>query len=695
LAFALRVWQLTAVPPGLTHDEANHGREAIGILDGTFFYFFPLNYGSEPLYSYTVAATMAALGENLFSLRFVNVVFGLTAIALTYAWAARTLDRRTALLAACLLALSFWPLASSRQALRAGMLPFFMLLAVWFFWQIIGFTVGRRPPTGCYPPITDYRSPFAVSCLAFGLSIAATLHTYLAARVSWLLFPLFLFYLALFHRERFRQSWRLVLAGLSLAGILAIPMFLYLRAHPEMQTRLPMLDRPLEQLIAGEWQPLLATATQAVLAFFWPGYGDQFLAYNIPGRPVLDVLTACFFLLGLLVCLRRWRQPVYAFLLLWWGVGILPSLLTGPTANTTRNLAALPAVYLLAAVGFGGVARFARPESLSRVTNPPCKSVRIAVLVVAAAWLTWVGWTSSRDYFLRWGQSPGVRGAHQHTLVETLTYLEQKRLPGTPLIFSSLYPGAAHDPSIALVLGGEHPQVQEARWVDARYALVIPNGGTGYLLAPDSTPPHPALRALLQPSESVTLRPDDLDPGFTLHRLLAGEAAALLDGSNGVRQPADFDAAVRLRYANWLAPTVRPGETAELLTAWEVLDPARVGPLVPPAYTTDAVLFTHVLDESGQIVAQRDSLDAPSWAWQPGDIILQIHPIVISEATQPGVYQSVVGIYDRTSAARLPVLNSSANQALTTADVPPLSVAQIETLWLWREVRLAAFSDGQ
>ena len=61
-AFALRIWQINAIPPGLTHDEANHGREAIGILNGVYLYFFPLNYGSEPLYSYTVALFMAALG---------------------------------------------------------------------------------------------------------------------------------------------------------------------------------------------------------------------------------------------------------------------------------------------------------------------------------------------------------------------------------------------------------------------------------------------------------------------------------------------------------------------------------------------------------------------------------------------------------------------------------------------------------
>ena len=89
LAFALRAWNLTGTPPGLTHDEANHGREAIGILAGELRLFFPLNYGSEPLYSYTAALSMALLGRGLFALRLVNVLFGLLAIAIMVVMAMR------------------------------------------------------------------------------------------------------------------------------------------------------------------------------------------------------------------------------------------------------------------------------------------------------------------------------------------------------------------------------------------------------------------------------------------------------------------------------------------------------------------------------------------------------------------------------------------------------------------------------
>jgi hypothetical protein len=66
-----------------------------------------------------------------------------------------------------------------------------------------------------------------------------------------------------------------------------------------------------------------------------------------------------------------------------------------------------------------------------------------------------------------------------------------------------------------------------------------------------------------------------------------------------------------------------------------------------------------VLGPQEQIIGQRDALDAPSWDWQPGDIILQIHPIVIPPETPAGSYTTIVGIYDRASGDRLPVLNAS------------------------------------
>jgi 4-amino-4-deoxy-L-arabinose transferase-like glycosyltransferase len=651
LAFALRTYQLTEVPPGLTHDEANHGRDSINILDGVLLFYFPLNYGSEPLYNYIVAGIMAIVGENLFALRLVNVMFGVLAIAALYLWVSWTFKRRTALITAALMAVSFWPLATSRQALRAGLLPFLATVAVLFFWQIFRWASHNEAgeSLGILRPKWWVVTGFAVG-------VAATLHNYLAARVLWLIFPIFLLYLVIFHRSLFQAIWRPTAAGLVGAGFLVMPMFAYVQAHPEADTRLQMLDSSLENLVTGQLTPILENFGNALLAFIWPGFGDHFLAYNIPGRPVLGLITAAFFLIGLLMALWRWRQPAYAFLLIWFAVGILPSLITGPEANTTRNMGALPPTYVFPAIGFVSLAQLA----IGRWG----RSARVPSFGILILWLLLTAILVGRDYFSRWAQSPDVRAAYQHTLTEGLDYLMESPDSG-PLVVSSVYPGAAHDPSIAQVLlpdGGGN-----LRWIDARYSLLLPEGQTARLLVPSSTPLHPAFGALVQMIEQVDIRPDDLDPSFTLYQVNSQQLAAGDFSYN-------FGNGLVLLDARWLNDSVQPGEMAEMATLWKVIDPTLVGPVVPPAFETDVVLFTHVLAEDGTILAQRDALQAPSWDWHPGDVFAQIHPVQVPLGTRPGAYEVVVGVYDRASGERLPLMDEAGAFVDSRAIVVPLIV---------------------
>jgi 4-amino-4-deoxy-L-arabinose transferase-like glycosyltransferase len=657
--FALRVHRITEIPPGLTHDEANHGRDSINILDGVLLFYFPLNYGSEPLYNYAVAGSMAVIGENLFALRLVNIFAGVLVIASVYLWAGWALGRRTALVAAGLIAVSFWPLAVSRQALRAGMLPFLGALAVIFFWQIVRNAQKQASYEVSHDGDQDVvsgesrRSIPLLAIAAFALTVALTLHTYLAARSLWLIFPIFLGYLAFVHRSIFRRVWLATLAGLVAAGLMVVPMFAYVRAHPEAETRLEMLEGPLRGLLSGDLGPIFSNAGEALLAFVWPGFGDHFLAYNIPGRPVFDALSAMFFVLGIVFSLLKWKRPGFAFLIIWFAVGIIPSLITGPEANTTRNLGALPAAYMLAAVGFVETSRWLlsyRPA----IARP-------VVIAILAIWLSLVGSGSYYDYFIRWSESPDVRAAYQHTLIEALDYVEN--VEDGPVVISSVYPGAAHDPSIARVL--LPAASEELRWVDARQAMVFPNGAASPLIAPSSAPLHPAFFEMVEEVEVATLRPDDLDPTFTVYQLKESRASRASQGAN-------FGNALTLLESRWLEARVRPGETAELLTVWRVTDPSRVGPLVPPAFETDVILFTHVLDTNGDILAQRDALDAPSWAWQAGDVFIQIHTLSIPADAMLGLHETVVGVYDRLSGERVRVVGSDGQDAGTTLAVSPL-----------------------
>jgi hypothetical protein len=284
-----------------------------------------------------------------------------------------------------------------------------------------------------------------------------------------------------------------------------------------------------------------------------------------------------------------------------------------------------------------------------------------------AVWLTFTLFTTGRDYFVRWGQSAEVRSAYQHTLIEELTYL-QENPPDTTVIISTVYPGPAHDSSIGMVMAPNW----DIRWVDVRWGMIVPDGRAPQLIIPQSTPPHPLFVSWLYATDSIRLRPDDLDPGFTIYDLDSARLYNWLSTISTASEAINFNDAITLRQAHWLAATTPPDGVAELLTIWRVADPTLIGPRVPPADATDTKIFTHVLADDGHIIAQQDILSVPSWQWQTGDIILQVHQIWIPPEIEAGVYETAVGLYSETTGERVPIVGATDDRAFIT----PLQIGE-------------------
>ena len=61
-------------------------------------------------------------------------------------------------------------------------------------------------------------------------------------------------------------------------------------------------------------------------------------------------------------------------------------------------------------------------------------------------------------------------------------------------------------------------------------------------------------------------------------------------------------------------------------------------------------VFLHLLDENGQLVAQRDSEPGstlkPTTIWQPGEPITDNHGLLIPSDLPPGSYTLTLGLYD-------------------------------------------------
>jgi 4-amino-4-deoxy-L-arabinose transferase-like glycosyltransferase len=135
LALLLRVVALGDVPPGVRYDELVNVEMADHIYAGEWPIYFREAWGHEPLYHYLHALGMRLLGKTVLGVRVTSALLGTLGVLSAYLVFRRLFGRGTAILAALLLATSFWSLIYSRIGLRHISLPPWIGLAAYSFWR--------------------------------------------------------------------------------------------------------------------------------------------------------------------------------------------------------------------------------------------------------------------------------------------------------------------------------------------------------------------------------------------------------------------------------------------------------------------------------------------------------------------------------------------------------------------------------
>src|SRR5512139_2088419 len=338
MAALLRLVALPGVPPGLQHDEVFHGHDAVTVLLGYRPLYFTSNAGNEPLFIYLMSLTVGLFGHNAWGIRLAAVICGLLTVLFTYLWIRRAHNDRTALIAAALMAVSFWPIFLSRVGLRAASVPLMAALSAWLLFEAL-----QRQQQRWF--------------VVVGVALGAALYTYPAARMLPVVYVLFFTFYSLLTRKLNRP----LLITLVTALIVVMPLVYTIATLPEADVRLQQLSRPLQELRHGNLEPVLRY-TLATLGMFNLA-GDPIARYNLPGRPVFDVITGLLFLAGLLIALRHWREPRNLFALLWLPIGLLPSMLSDSAPSFLRASASLPVAFLFPALAVDWLfSRATRPE---------------------------------------------------------------------------------------------------------------------------------------------------------------------------------------------------------------------------------------------------------------------------------------------------------------------------------------------
>lgn len=663
----LRLWQLTAVPPGLHYDLAATALLGNAVaFDGYRPLFITAYTGHEALYYYWLALWFRLGGSSVFTLRLAAAMLGVLALPAGFFALRETIrfadDRPTgdrslplAVLATALLATAFFHVTFSRFGFRVISEPVVQALALGCLLR--GLRQLTRPPGRRL-----FARPTAWFVLA-GVFTGLAAYTYLAAR----LFPVplaILWAAVLVQAARanrvesgaLRRTLPAFGAFTAAAVVTFAPLGVYFWRHPE-----DFLNRA-GQVVpqAGESALLLDGLQRAFEMLFING--EPYDRFNVPGMPLFGSVLGLCFVLGWLMTLWqafKWPKPglragagwaAEVLLLAWVPIMLLPTALSVHDIfpSNVRAFGLIPLLFVFPARGLLGAYRFVQqrlPGPLLPVAYPQAV---IALLVLAAG-----AYTTGQTYFNVWANLPDQRQNNDADLTGIADYLnKQSDLAGTARYVSSIH---YRHPTLAYLAR----DFDQLRWLTGGTSLVVPAHGPALYALARSAPLPAEWLAGWEPYRVAAPLDADNRPSYQIFRFADGQAVPLPSFT-----PLDenFGNVIHLTGYNVLT------ETTQLLVdvRWRVDNLPAAGDYLP---------YARLVDEWGASWSQSGGFNYPSEQWQVGDTLLVRLAVPLPAGLPPGNYTLKVGVYSEGAAASLPRLTPAGAYAGERAPLPPLALA--------------------
>lgn len=364
LAFFLRIFSITSIPPSLNWDEVSIGYNAYSILKtgkDEWGEFLPIHFKAFgeyklPTQIYASIPAIAVFGLNELGVRITPVVYGTLTVLLLY-FLTKELFKKSShatyysLLATFFLAVSPWHIQLTRASFESSFSVFWFTLAIWFLVK------GLRNPKWVIASMI----PFVIS-----------VYTYNTARVFT---PLFLFVLYLVNAKYLIKNFKYAFFGFLTFIVLVLPIVPFVLSGdasaryklvsitddkgliPRIEERrnLSKLPEVLTKLIHNRYTYNTFYFSKNYIAHFTPSFlfinGAGHKQHHVQGVGELYWVQAPFLLFGLYLLLKR-KDEILKILLPWLLLAFVPVSMTNDSIpNALRTLIAVPVYQIFTAIG--------------------------------------------------------------------------------------------------------------------------------------------------------------------------------------------------------------------------------------------------------------------------------------------------------------------------------------------------------
>ncbi|MDA1317414.1 MAG: glycosyltransferase family 39 protein, partial [bacterium] len=312
---------------------------AQSLEDSPYTPYTQLATGHATLYFYILLLSIKFFGPTMFAVRLPSALFGVIDTALIYFVFKAVFDSQE----------------KTSELIKTWM-PFMLALLFtsmrWYFgFARFGFeasTVLLFELIGVWAVLLYMQKHHWKYLLIAGLSAGLAYNSYTPGRMFVALPFLFLIIDGFHSTFSFKKLTKVLLIYIVPFIILTLPLNIYFTQNDDNRIY-ELFFLQSEQLSIAEKTDFMTQNIMAVGGMFL-GKGDMNGRHNYPGKAMLNPILGLLFIAGLIISLAKWKKGYNAFFLVYFGLGILPPLLTYPweNPNALRAVTVIPSIVYFA-----------------------------------------------------------------------------------------------------------------------------------------------------------------------------------------------------------------------------------------------------------------------------------------------------------------------------------------------------------